>query len=112
MPFRRTASQPGRYPSEVKKLPFIAVVFMILSGLAPGSAGASVVSRVVILGFDGADPKLTEQYLAEGKLPNLARLKAEGSYDRLATTNPPQTPYPGPPSPPASTPAGRRYSTS
>ena len=48
--------------------------------------------RVVILGFDGADPKLVEQYLSEGKLPNLARLKEEGAYTRLATTNPPQTP--------------------
>jgi predicted AlkP superfamily phosphohydrolase/phosphomutase len=76
----------------VKKLPFIAAVFLLLAGVATAPAGASGVPRVVILGFDGADPKLTEQYLAEGKLPNLARLKAEGSYDRLATTNPPQTP--------------------
>ena len=49
-------------------------------------------ARVVILGFDGADPKLVDQYLSEGKLPNLARLKSEGSYVRLRTTNPPQTP--------------------
>ncbi|HEV8376805.1 MAG TPA: alkaline phosphatase family protein, partial [Candidatus Polarisedimenticolia bacterium] len=46
----------------------------------------------MILGFDGADPKLVERYMAEGKLPNLSRLKEEGAYRRLATTNPPQTP--------------------
>ncbi len=55
-------------------------------------ARSASLPRVVVLGFDGADPKLTEQYMAEGKLPNLSRLKAEGSYQRLATTNPPQTP--------------------
>ncbi|MFQ5701257.1 MAG: alkaline phosphatase family protein [Acidobacteriota bacterium] len=49
-------------------------------------------SRVVIIGFDGADARLTEQYMAEGKLPNLQRLREEGSYTRLTPTNPAQTP--------------------
>src|SRR5262249_35159532 len=38
------------------------------------------IRRLVIVGFDGQDPKLTDQYLAEGKLPNFARLAARGSY--------------------------------
>ncbi len=49
-------------------------------------------SKVVIIGFDGADARLVERYLEEGKLPNLAALKSEGSYSRLTPTNPPQTP--------------------
>ena len=48
--------------------------------------------RVVILGLDGMEPQLTEQYLKEGRLPNLARLKAQGSYRKLATTCPPLSP--------------------
>jgi len=48
----------------------------------------SRVDRVVILGLDGLAPELTEQYMAEGKLPNLSRLKQEGAYARLQTTTP------------------------
>ena len=70
----------------------ILAISACLLGLPAASLAAPEPPRVVILGFDGADPKLVEQYLAEGKLPNLARLKEEGSYARLATTNPPQTP--------------------
>jgi predicted AlkP superfamily phosphohydrolase/phosphomutase len=46
------------------------------------------VDRLVILGLDGLEPTLAEKFMAEGKLPNLARLKKEGSYARLRTTTP------------------------
>ncbi len=66
----------------------------ILLGAAAafGAAAAEPAPRVVVLGFDGADAGLVERYLAEGKLPNLERLRREGTYAPLATTNPPQTP--------------------
>jgi len=54
--------------------------------------GAVPYDRVVILGFDGADASLVERYLAEGRLPNLAKLRADGFYAPLRPTNPPQTP--------------------
>ena len=38
--------------------------------------------KVIFLGLDGLDPRVTERLMAEGKLPNLARLAAEGSYTR------------------------------
>lgn len=50
------------------------------------------VKKVIFLGLDGLDPKLTERYLEEGKLPNLARLKEQGSYSRLRTTFPALSP--------------------
>jgi predicted AlkP superfamily phosphohydrolase/phosphomutase len=50
------------------------------------------VKKVIFLGLDGLDPKLTERYLAEGKLPNLTRLKEQGSYSRLRTTYPALSP--------------------
>ena len=50
------------------------------------------VGRVVILGLDGLSPELVDQYLAEGLLPNLSRLRDEGSYARLGTTWPPLSP--------------------
>jgi predicted AlkP superfamily phosphohydrolase/phosphomutase len=50
--------------------------------------GKSAVDRLVILGLDGLEPTLAEKFMAEGKLPHLARLKKEGTYARLRTTTP------------------------
>jgi len=51
-----------------------------------------LVKRVIFLGFDGQDARITERMMAEGKLPNLARLAERGSYHRLRTTFPSITP--------------------
>ncbi|MFO7691550.1 MAG: alkaline phosphatase family protein [Vicinamibacterales bacterium] len=48
--------------------------------------------KVVILGFDGMDPELTEQWMAEGQLPHLARLAAQGGFYRLETSHSPESP--------------------
>lgn len=66
-----------------------AALALTLGWTSPAAASAA---RVVIIGFDGADAGLVEQYLEQGKLPNLARLRSEGGYARLTPTNPPQTP--------------------
>src|SRR5580704_12654019 len=50
------------------------------------------VRKVILLGFDGLDPGLTERLMAEGKLPNFSRLKNEGGYRRLRTTFPALSP--------------------
>jgi predicted AlkP superfamily phosphohydrolase/phosphomutase len=50
--------------------------------------GKGPVDRLIILGLDGMEPTLAEKFMAEGKLPNLARLKKEGTYARLKTTTP------------------------
>ncbi len=44
--------------------------------------------RVVILGIDAMDPKITESLMREGKLPNFSYLKTNGFYSHLATTIP------------------------
>lgn len=48
--------------------------------------------KVVVLGFDGADAKLTQQWMDEGKLPNLAALRDSGGFRPLQSTVPSQTP--------------------
>jgi predicted AlkP superfamily phosphohydrolase/phosphomutase len=48
--------------------------------------------RVVIVGLDGLEPSLVDQYMQEGKLPNLSMLAKEGSYSRLKTTLPALSP--------------------
>lgn len=50
------------------------------------------IQRLIFLGLDGLDPRLTERYMAEGKLPNLSRLREMGSYSRLRTTYPALSP--------------------
>jgi predicted AlkP superfamily phosphohydrolase/phosphomutase len=65
--------------------PFRYVIRMIRGKRALKGA---LVDRVVIVGLDGLEPSLAEQYMAEGKLPNLAKLKKDGTYVRLQTTTP------------------------
>jgi predicted AlkP superfamily phosphohydrolase/phosphomutase len=48
--------------------------------------------KLVILGFDGMDPVLTERWMREGRLPNLARLAEEGGFYRLGTSHSPESP--------------------
>jgi len=48
----------------------------------------SLVDRCLIVGLDGMEPTLVDKFMAEGKLPNLSRLKESGSYARLRTTIP------------------------
>ena len=48
--------------------------------------------KVVILGFDGVDPDLIRQYIDEGHLPNIKKLRDEGAFSDLATTFPPESP--------------------
>jgi predicted AlkP superfamily phosphohydrolase/phosphomutase len=50
------------------------------------------IRKLIFLGLDGLDPELTERFMAEGKLPNLGRLKEQGSYRRLRTTFPALSP--------------------
>ena len=48
----------------------------------------SLVDRIVILGLDGMEPTLVEKFISEGKLPNLSKIKKEGTYAPLQTTTP------------------------
>jgi len=53
---------------------------------------AARVKKLIFLGLDGLDPELTERWMGEGKLPHLARLREQGSYQRLRTTCPALSP--------------------
>lgn len=48
--------------------------------------------KIIFLGLDGLDPRLTERFMDEGKLPNLSKLREQGSYSRLRTTFPALSP--------------------
>jgi predicted AlkP superfamily phosphohydrolase/phosphomutase len=48
--------------------------------------------RVAVLGFDGMDPTLVRKLMDEGKLPNLKRLSEAGTFSKLETTQPSESP--------------------
>jgi len=85
---------------------FLSLVLALLAGIASAvvwpfrmvwavltrSRQRTPIQRAIFLGFDGLDPAITERMMAEGKLPNLARLREQGSYRRLRTTFPALSP--------------------
>ena len=42
--------------------------------------------RVIIVGLDGQEPSLTDQFMNEGLMPNFVKLQEQGSYCRLGTS--------------------------
>jgi len=50
------------------------------------------IKRLVIVGFDGQDPVLTDRLMADGKLPHLKALAERGCYHRLRTVYPSLSP--------------------
>lgn len=67
-----------------------ALALTLLAALAAPGAGDS--PKVVVLGFDGADPALIRTYMADGDMPHLKALAERGGFRDLRITNPPQTP--------------------
>jgi predicted AlkP superfamily phosphohydrolase/phosphomutase len=65
-------------------------ILALSAALFPLAAFAK--EKVIVLGFDGVDARYTEQWMNEGKLPNLAKLRAMGTFRPLRPTIPAQTP--------------------
>ncbi len=69
--------------------PFRALVWWAVATRVTGKASAR---RLIIIGFDGQDPSLTDRFLGEGLLPNFKKLAESGAYRRLRTTLPSLSP--------------------
>ncbi len=65
---------------------FVLIVFTVCSSQATPSR------RVFILGIDGLDPTILEEFMDEELLPNFKALVKEGDMARLTTTMPPLSP--------------------
>ena len=52
----------------------------------------SVGKKVIVIGIDGMDPRLTEKMMNEGELPHLSKLRGTGGFSPLGTSIPPQSP--------------------
>src|ERR1700720_17539 len=105
-PMPRTAAAPPRLPMPSRSrcrrppvVPALLAAALALAAAGPraatGGAGAAPGQpprKLVILGFDGADAKLTERWMDEGKLPHLAALRRQGTFAPLLSRIPSQTP--------------------
>ena len=52
------------------------------------SNSQSISPRALVVGWDGADPRWIERFIAEGKLPAMAQLTSRGSLGLLASVQP------------------------
>lgn len=68
------------------------VLACALATLAASAVQAAARPSVVVLGIDGMDPDLLTKFIAEGRMPNFSAVIAEGSFTRLETSIPPQSP--------------------
>ncbi len=81
-----------------KKIVIIGLLLTIIAlgltiiGAAMSKGNFKFDKKIIILGFDGLSPEIIEPMMKEGKLPNFSRLKEQGSYRHLTTTNPSQSP--------------------
>lgn len=71
---------------------FVLGITLFLMGVTTVALAQPQKQRVVILGFDGADARIVESMLEQGKLPNLQELRKQGGFYPLLPTNPAQTP--------------------
>ena len=71
------------------------ILFIFLGGLMLATCAKDaprVDQRLIIIGFDGMDPVLAQQWMDDGSLPNFRKLAAMGEFHPLPTSNPPQSP--------------------
>jgi predicted AlkP superfamily phosphohydrolase/phosphomutase len=80
------------HPSSVSLVLLAALTAGLAAGALPAPLSAQGEPQVVVLGFDGVDSDLTERFMAEGHLPNLAAVREQGTYRPLLPTVPSQTP--------------------
>jgi predicted AlkP superfamily phosphohydrolase/phosphomutase len=81
---------------EFMKQAMAAASVLSVGGASPPllkSAGRGATrSKILVLGFDGMDPRLIQRWLSEGKLPAFERLIGLGGLRPLRSSIPPQSP--------------------
>lgn len=81
--------------SRVRSRTAVVVLGLLVAACGSHSSGKPLRrarQRVFVLGFDGMDPTLARKWMDEGKLPNLKRLAEQGTFAKLETTQPSESP--------------------
>lgn len=90
----QTPANPSRR-GFLKTAAAVGVVGAAAAGVYLGSVrrvSRSAGKKVIVIGVDGMDPRLSESMMRDGELPNLAKLRAAGGFSSLGTSTPPQSP--------------------
>ncbi|MCP5020286.1 MAG: hypothetical protein GY930_00785 [bacterium] len=66
---------------------FPRLLWFALSLVCLAASGRSQ-GRVIVLGFDGADARMTRRMMDAGELPHMAKLAEQGTFAPLISTNP------------------------
>jgi predicted AlkP superfamily phosphohydrolase/phosphomutase len=72
--------------------PSLETLASAVSALAAAPLQEPAKGRVIVLGMDGMDASMTEEWMNQGLLPNFSRLRKEGSFAPLMPANPAQSP--------------------
>jgi predicted AlkP superfamily phosphohydrolase/phosphomutase len=70
----------------------VIVCASFASGATALAAQSTAAGREIVLGFDGADARTTQEMMERGELPNLAKLREQGTFAPLGTTTPAESP--------------------
>ncbi|MGH9339931.1 MAG: alkaline phosphatase family protein [Acidobacteriota bacterium] len=70
-------------------LVLLALVAVVITMRPPVSTAAK---KMIILGIDGLDPRLLQEFVDQGHLPHFRKLITEGDFSALQTTMPPLSP--------------------
>ncbi len=73
-------------------LPLVACALVFVPSCAREQQASSPKPKVIVIGFDGMDPRLCKRLMDAGQLPNLDRMRQAGGFKPLGTTIPPQSP--------------------
>ena len=92
--------QPGReFDSSkretLKKLAALGALALVDSAALVGCSRRLATTRerkAIVLGLDGLDPRRVARLMAQGRLPNMQRLREMGGFGALTSTIPPQSP--------------------
>jgi predicted AlkP superfamily phosphohydrolase/phosphomutase len=93
--------------SLIKKYKYVSIVLILLVAITGGFLsyrflykstertvfrGEEMYSKVLFIGIDGLDYRLTKKMMDSGMLPNLSALSQSGTFLKLISSNPPQSP--------------------
>ncbi|HMD35880.1 MAG TPA: alkaline phosphatase family protein [Vicinamibacterales bacterium] len=78
----------------MKRILLASAVLGLAVACGRGSPPEKFHQKLVVLGFDGMDPRLVRKWMDDGKLPNLAKLAKRGGagVQKLGTTHSPESP--------------------
>ena len=55
-------------------------------------ASRSLGKKVIVIGIDGMDPRLSSSLMKQGLMPNFVKISSQGGFSNLGTSVPPQSP--------------------